>query len=95
MKSITLLLSLITAMLCRANAQQGAQIRFINKDSVYDFGSVSRDEPTRYQFEFKNTGSENLIISNIKCDDSDIKIQWPYKPIKHGKKALIPLLNII
>ncbi len=89
MKSILIILLCCCAIMNRALAQEGAQIRFINKDSVYDFGSVSRDEPSAYQFEFKNTGQEVLIISNIKSDDSDIKIRWPNKPVRHGKKGLI------
>lgn len=89
MKSILLILFCFSVHVYSAFAQEGAQIRFINKDSVYDFGNVNRDEPSSYQFEFKNTGHEALIITNIKSDDSDIKIRWPHKSVRHGKKGLI------
>ena len=70
-------------------AQQGPKIRFINKDSVYDFGEISREEPAKYVFEFKNTGTDDLVITNISSIDSNLKLQWSHKPIKHGKKGLI------
>ena len=73
-------------------AQNMTQIRFINKDTVYDFGEMSNQNNARYQFEFKNTGTEALIISDIKCDNSDLKFQWPGKPVKPGKKGVITVV---
>jgi len=88
MKQILLFLLLSTC--CRFSyAQNMAQIRFINKDSVYDFGDAGNAEASKYQFEFKNTGTAGLNITDIKCDNADLTFQWRRKTVKPGKKGII------
>lgn len=66
-----------------------AEIRFINLDTTYDFGYVPSQSTVQYRFEFKNTGKGNLVITNVHSELPYVKIQWPNKPVKHGKKGLI------
>jgi len=91
--AIAFLLSLYTTA---ASAQDSvaaggpaAQIKFINLDTTYDFGFVPAETVSQYTFEFKNTGTGNLVITDVHTELKYIKIQWPNKPIKHGKKGLI------
>ncbi len=71
------------------HAQSIAAIRFINKDSVYDFGAIPEGDAPTYQFQFKNTGTETLTITDIKSESTDLKFKWPGKPVKPGKKGMI------
>ena len=90
MKKILLLLLL--SPLFGANvwaAPHHAAISFVNRDSVYDFGRVAKANGVRYQFEIKNTGDVPLIIKNIKSEAGVLKFEWPKKPVKPNKKALI------
>ena len=66
-----------------------AQIKFVNLDSTYDFGFIPSETVTQYQFEIKNTGKGDLVITDIHCGLAIAKITWPHKPIKHGKKGII------
>jgi len=72
-----------------ARAQDKAAIRFVNNDSLYDFGTIGKDEVSTYKFEFKNTGTAPLTISAATCDERRMNIQYPGKPVKPGKKGLI------
>src|ERR1700744_1448473 len=70
-------------------APRRAIISFVNKDSVYDFGRIAKGNKARDQFEIKNTGDATLIITNVKSETSNFKFEWPKKPLKPRKKALI------
>ena len=89
MKKTVFFLLLATFFCTAASAQEMAQISFVNKDTVYDFGLMHPGDNAVYKFEFKNTGKEYLIISNVKSDNNDLKIQWPGKAVKPGRKGLI------
>lgn len=65
----------------------GAQIEFTNE--VIDYGTIEHNaEGTRY-FEFKNTGSEPLIISNCKGSCGCTVPQCPKEPILPGETGKI------
>ena len=67
-------------------------IKFINKDSVYDFGSIQTGgacENPEYLFEIKNTGNAPLIITNIKSENHNLVFTWFHKAVKPGKKSSI------
>ena len=66
-----------------------AAIRFVNKDSIYDYGSIGLGDQPQYKFEIKNTGDTALIITEMKSETGDFKFEWPKKPLKPNKKALI------
>lgn len=72
-----------------AYTQNGPQIKFVNQDSVFDYGVIHEEETPQYQFEIKNSGHEGLTITDIKTDNKNLAFRWPHKILKPGKKALI------
>jgi hypothetical protein len=89
MKKILLFLLLSPLFCGHIQAQDMATIRFVNKDSLYDFGSIKTGEQPRYEFEIKNAGDAALTITEIKSENSNLKFEWPEKPVKPHKKAII------
>ena len=53
-------------------------------ESEYDFGTVAEGEKVKHVYNFKNTGSEPLIISNAKATCGCTVPQWPREPIAPG-----------
>ena len=60
-------------------SEGGAEIQFEN--SVWDFGEINQKESVNYVYEFINTGSEPLIISNAKGSCGCTVPEWPKEPI--------------
>ena len=89
MKKLLLYLLLSPHFCVYGYAQAIAAISFVNKDSVYNFGSIAKGTKAKYQFEIENTGDEALIITYIKCKTGDFIFQWPKKPLKPHKKSVI------
>ena len=89
MKKILLCLLLSPLFNARVQAQDMPVIKFVNNDSVYDFGAIKMGDMPRYQFEIKNTGNVPLTIASIKSKNDDLKFTWPEKPLKPHKKACI------
>jgi len=58
-------------------------------EDVYDFGEVMDGEKVKYDYKFKNTGSEPLIISNAKGSCGCTVPSWPREPIPPGGEAVI------
>ena len=59
------------------------------KETTFDFGSIDQGEVVEHAFEFTNTGSEPLIISNAKGSCGCTVPQWPREPIAPGATAQI------
>lgn len=65
----------------------GAEITF-DKD-VHDFGNMKQGGDATYEFKFKNTGTEPLVISNARGSCGCTVPQWPQEPIKPGASSTI------
>lgn len=65
----------------------GAQITF--KKDTHDFGEVPMHGNTTYTFEFKNTGTEPLIVQQVKSPCSCTVADWSKEPILPGKTGQI------
>jgi hypothetical protein len=55
----------------------------------YDYGTVKAGEKVKYNYKFKNTGKEPLIISDAKGSCGCTVPDWPREPIAPGKTAEI------
>ncbi len=93
MKKIFLTLALVLAGTLATNeliAQEivkGAKIEF-NKE-IHDYGKIKNGADGSCVFEFKNTGSEALIISNAKGSCGCTVPVWPKTPIAPGETSEI------
>jgi hypothetical protein len=56
----------------------------------HDFGNIPEGKDTVwYEFEFKNTGSEPLYISDVRTSCDCTLAEWPKDPIQPGKSGVI------
>jgi hypothetical protein len=92
MKKVTLFFSLlfVTVLISQnANAQivSGAKIEFSKE--THDYGTVKYGADGTCTFDFTNTGSEPLIISNAKGSCGCTVPEWPKEPIAPGATGTI------
>jgi len=66
------------------------KIEFLAKDNTVDYGKVSKDTDNGIRsFEFKNTGNEPLIITNVQSTCGCTVPSKPKEPIQPGKTGKI------
>jgi len=65
----------------------GAEITF--DKTVYDYGTIANGGNPNFEFKFKNTGKEPLIISNCQASCGCTIPTCPKEPILPGKTAII------
>jgi hypothetical protein len=70
-----------------AQIETGAKIEFTKE--THDYGTVKYGGDGACVFEFKNTGTEPLIISNAKGSCGCTVPEWPKEPIAPGAKGSI------
>lgn len=86
--SLTMMLVAVFAFNnAQAQATKGAKIEF-SKD-VHDYGTVKYGADGTCTFEFKNTGTEPLIISEAHGSCGCTVPEWPKEPINPGKSAVL------
>ncbi len=56
---------------------------------VHDFGTINKGDNGTYEFTFKNTGKQPLIISNAQGSCGCTVPQWPKEPIAPGASSKI------
>ena len=89
MRKLGFLLTLFAlALVFQANAQAtGAVITF--KEKSIDFGDLTQGDKVSHTFQFTNTGTAPLIISNVAATCGCTVPSWPKEPIAPGKTAEI------
>lgn len=65
----------------------GPQITFA--ESSHDFGDIYQGEKVNYVFEFENSGTEPLILSNVLTTCGCTATSWPREPIVPGEGGKI------
>ncbi|MDH5610788.1 MAG: DUF1573 domain-containing protein [Cyclobacteriaceae bacterium] len=65
----------------------GPKITF--KEAKYDFGNIKQGDMVEHVFEFENTGTEPLILSNVQTTCGCTASSWPREPIAPGTSASI------
>lgn len=56
---------------------------------VHDFGDLKKGVPTSYDFTFKNTTKETILISNVKAACGCTATNYTKTPIKPGEMASV------
>lgn len=89
MKKLVLALVLASFAFLSTTAQdkKGPKIEF--KKDVHDYGTIENGADGTCEFQFKNTGSEDLLISNCRASCGCTVPAWPREAIKPGKSASI------
>ncbi|MCG8410863.1 MAG: DUF1573 domain-containing protein [Bacteroidales bacterium] len=79
-------ISLIVNFVCAQ--QKGAFISF--DKTVHDFGKVKEDGGrVEYKFEYTNTGSAPLIITNVRASCGCTSPTWTQQPVMPGQKGFV------
>ncbi len=102
LRSLGILLFTIISGLSYAQTQtivpdtSGPQFYFFNNDRAHDFGSIMINGNSEYRFEFKNSGTQPLIIKGMRSvvkglntPPYKVLINYPQSPIRPGNKGLI------
>ncbi|MCQ2609123.1 MAG: DUF1573 domain-containing protein [Bacteroidales bacterium] len=94
MKRLLPILLVVVAVFCscsRAKYLQKhatkAHIEF--NTGVHDFGKVIFGEPAKFDFVFKNTGLDTLLITEVQSTCGCTIPKWSNKPVAPGEKGLI------
>ncbi len=61
-------------------------------ESSYNWGSVNEGEKMTHNFKFKNTGANDLIISDAHGSCGCTVPEWPKEPIKPGKSGEVKVV---
>ena len=61
----------------------------IFQESVFDFGTITDGEKVNHTFEFTNTGTNPLVITNAKGSCGCTVPDWPKEPIAPGETGEI------
>jgi hypothetical protein len=67
----------------------GAAIEF--EETEHDFGTIPQGSDGTYEFIFKNTGKEPLVLKNVRSSCGCTVPEWPKEPIKKGEKGKIKI----
>lgn len=57
--------------------------------TVHDFGRIPLQSDATCEFEFTNTGSVPLVLSQVKASCGCTVPEWPREPILPGEKGII------
>lgn len=57
--------------------------------TVYDYGIIEKNGDGMCEFVFKNTGKEDLVLTNVRSSCGCTVPEWPKEPIPKKKTAVI------
>lgn len=88
MKTLRLSMIFFTlALLSFSTAPSGTKITW--KSETIDLGEIPQNKPKAITFEFTNTGTEAVVITNVKASCGCTATNYTKSPIKPGEKAMV------
>jgi hypothetical protein len=69
------------------NKENGPKIEFFITE--YDYGTIVAGDNGTCEFEFKNTGTEPLVLNDVRSTCGCTVPSWPKEPIKAGESSKI------
>jgi hypothetical protein len=81
---------LLLSGVVHAQDKEGAYFKF--EEDTYDFGDIQQGKKVEHTFNFKNTGNQPLVISNIITTCGCTAPTWPKDPVLPGKKGEIKVI---
>ena len=97
MKKIILSLLLANLTIFGASSQEEINTNQDSKDlpeiyfekTTHDFGKIEYQGDGTCEFTFKNTGTEPLLLTNVRASCGCTTPTWPKEPLKKGEKGTI------
>ena len=71
----------------KSSSKGGAKMKFVNE--VFQFGIIKPGDVIEHKFEFTNTGTSDLVITDAKASCGCTQPSFPFIPIKPGEKGFI------
>lgn len=90
MKHMLLILGTLLTLSTVAQIPSDPEISF--EDKSHNFGQIAQNEPATHEFEFTNSGSAPLIISEAEGSCGCTVPEWPKEPIMPGKTGVIKVI---
>ncbi|RDC63693.1 DUF1573 domain-containing protein [Adhaeribacter pallidiroseus] len=87
MKLIYLLLLGFCFILILPSVRAQGILKF--ETETHDFGNLLEGQPAVYEFKFKNTGDQPVIISNVQPSCGCTTPDWSKEPISPGKNGMV------
>ncbi len=88
-KFVTICFALVAFIGTSALAQQNSKAEFKFDKETHDFGKIAQGTPVTHVFTFENTGSEPIIISEVKPSCGCSVAEYTKTPVKPGEKGTI------
>ena len=93
MKKVVFLIMVLATSLSltsmRPAASEGTKPHIQFENTKHNFGTILQNGDGNWEFKFKNTGKEPLIIQNVRSSCGCTIAQRPSKPILPGESASI------
>jgi len=88
-KNVLILLAFLFSV-SFVNAQESKQGSEISFEKLHhDYGEIFQTENGEYEFKFKNTGSEPLILTDVRSSCGCTVPEWPRNPILPGQSSSV------
>lgn len=88
-KFVTICTALVAFVCTAALAQQNSKAEFKFDKETHDFGKIAQGTPVTHVFNFENTGTEPIIISEVKPSCGCSVAEYTKTPVKPGEKGTI------
>lgn len=85
--SVVLLIASFSCSQPSGKNKKNAVITF--NDTVYNFQNIEQDAEASYNFIFKNTGKEPLLIKNVTTTCGCTTPDWTRSPVKKKKSGVV------
>jgi Protein of unknown function (DUF1573) len=66
-----------------------AQGKLQFEKETHDFGTIAQGTPVSYEFKFKNSGNQPVVLSNVVASCGCTTPEWSKEPVLPGKSAII------
>ncbi len=87
MKYTFLMLTALLFSTLNLSAQSGPQLTF--EFETFDFGDLKEGDKAEVDFIFKNTGSESLVLSEVRASCGCTTPFWSKEPVMPGEEGRI------
>jgi len=84
--------ALVIVMSCSQtpdNSQGKSSVAISFETTKHDFGTLAEGGDGTFEFVFKNTGKDPLVLNNVRSSCGCTVPEWPKEPILKGEKGKI------